>query len=366
MSTPRWDTSEGTIAPPRIKKGYQQPPIWVPFWLTKKPALRYAAKHFFLTQYSAGEDNLTLRGLREGVLSLQKDLHVLGPKLARVVPDFSNRYAPVLQTYREPFRVRPLVNCGAFKASRRQITFNATSFRIFQRPINAAEAAGTLTPDLAAIVRHIALEQLVLHELSHITVGLIRFGDVQALKGMIGVHALGELDLVADASAARIGARLEMLRAQEKGDANYASRLLQQLFVMGNYAFPAFGAPTDKPHKRQRFLGLAMMAARVHEFMRRDTPCKLERGELTVDTPLYPYFEPDGKMLVSAFAPDRILWGGGAVRVDPQLLSLTCEELDKVPFQVSVSRAAELLRAIAKFSGYPAYHAPERPLLAAG
>lgn len=293
---------------------------------------------------------MNLRELQNRVATLQNDLLHFGPRLARVLPDFSYRYAPAMRRYPRPFRVKKLSGDGAFEAARRQLTFNATSFEMFHAPIDSLQASGNLPPDIAAIARDIAVEQLVLHEISHITVGLVHFSDVKALKGLIGVSALGELDLIADVSAARIGARLEMLRAQERGSANFASRLLQQLYVMGNYAFPAFRAPADKPHKRQRFLGLAMMAARILDFMQRTPSCQLGDSELPIDTPLHPHFDADGNILISAFMPDRVIWGTAA-RVSPELLQKTCDDLDRVPFAVSVARAGILLQQIGKIKG---------------
>lgn len=292
------------------------------------------------------------RQISEVAQSLQRDLFHYGPRLGRAIPDFNVRFVPILRAYSNPFLVRKFRNDAAFRASlgRLQITFNTTSFRMFHEPIELAEQRGVIPPEMAVIAKLIATEQLIIHELTHVSVGLVHFREVQKFKGLVGVNALGELDLIADATAARICARLEMFRAQEKGGVMYASRLLQQLFVMGRFAFPAFGAPADKLHKRQRFLGLAMMTARVVEFLQR-AQCKLEEGEFAVDTPIYPHLEMDGGcILISAFSPDRVLWGG-TVQVDADLLKLTCDELDSAPFEVSVDRAAKLLRQAGQLKG---------------
>jgi hypothetical protein len=298
-----------------------------------------------------GEGFLNGRQIEKVVQTLQQDLIRFAPRLARIVPDFSSRFAPLLKTYSQPFLVRKLRSDGAFAVGPgRQITFNATSFRLFHDAIDRLERSCGIPGEMAVIAHQIAVEQLVVHELTHVSVGLVHFTDVQKFKGVVGVNALGELDLIADVTAARICARLEMFRAQEKGSMMYGSRFLQQLFVMGNFAFPAFGAPASKFHKRQRFLGLAMIAARAQNFLGRAS-CKSEDGEFAMDTPLYPHLDDAREeILISAFDPDRVLWGG-SVKVDSKLLKLTCDDLDSVPFAVSIARAGKLLHQMGRLKG---------------
>lgn len=300
-------------------------------------------------QFSRLGGDLSTRGIESVVQQLQTDLVLHGQRLSRVVPGFRKRYLPVLSRYSQPFAVRNLRSDAAFvMRPPSQLVFNAAGFRLFHAPIDASEASGELTLELATIARQIATEQLVVHELDHVTTGLITFQDVQHLKAIAGAGILGELDLIADARAARICARLEMLRAQERGIPNYASRLQQQFLVMGSFAFPAFRAPADKMHKRQRFLGIAMMAARVNGFLWND--CRLAEGALPIDTPIYPYVDLCGRILLCAFNPDRILLGN-AVEVDPKLLRQTCDDLDRVPFARSVARAGHLLEQLGPVAG---------------
>lgn len=276
---------------------------------------------------------------------LQRDLGFFGARLCRVVPGFRTHFAPVVSAYSRPFLVKRLRTGGAFRVGRPgELIFNYSGFRLFHGPIDRLESAGAIPPYEADVARSIAVEQLVVHELAHVSAGLIAFSDVQVLKALAGPNALGEDDLQADIAAAKICSRLEMLRAQEKRRPNYATRLLQQLLVMGSYALPAFGAPSDKPHKRRRFLGLAMMAARIHGFLEQGG--QLRPGELAFDIPIYPLVDPGkGQILLSTFSPQRTILGS-ATEVDRSLLNLTLHELEHVPFQVSVARAAILLREI--------------------
>ncbi|MDR6660579.1 hypothetical protein J2W51_003149 [Tardiphaga robiniae] len=281
----------------------------------------------------------------ESARALQADLIGFSPRLSRVVPDFSSRFAPLLKAYPRPFLVKKFKNDSAFTVTPRQLSFNLASVRLFHEPIDKMEHRKLMPPDIADIARHIAIEQLIVHEMTHLSVGLIRFDEVQTFKRLVGVNALGELDLIADATAARVCARLEMYRAQEKGTPNYASRLLQQIYVMGDFALPAFGAPPDKLHKRQRFLGLAMMAARLHDFLERGGRY-LAASEYPIDTPLYPYVDIDaGVVMISAFNPDRTLWGTTA-NVDASLLKTACDNLEKVAFAETVNHARQLLNQI--------------------
>jgi hypothetical protein len=283
--------------------------------------------------------------VKDTALALQNELVARGSQLSRCVPDFGSRYLPVLRKFIRPFRVEAIATDAAFEAdlNERQLTFSKASFEMFHRPINEAEAYGLIPPEIATIARQIASEQLIVHELAHIPQGIVHFEDVEALKTLVSPMVLGEFDLVADASAARLCARLEMLRAEEKGWPCFADRLVQQLYVMGEYAFKAFKAPANKPHKRQRFLGIAMMTAVAQDALSRGEPPRRTAGGFPIGTPLFPYFDQlDGSMLIFAFDPDRVVWGRPG-RVDRDLLRQTCEGLDTVSFAVSVSRAAVLL-----------------------
>lgn len=289
------------------------------------------------------EGSLNTQEILECAHNLQRDMVGFAPRLSRVVPDFRARFAPALAAYPLPFQIKKLRDDGAFAVATRQLVFNLNSFRLFHAPIDRMERQGLITADNASIARQIAIEQLIVHEMTHLTVGLINFEDVQHLKTLMGPNILGELDLIADATAARICARLEMYRAEEKRTANYAWRLQQQLFVMGNFALPAFGAPADKPHKRRRFLGLAMMTARLNDFLNQSGR-KLPAIEYPIDTPLYPYVDPaSGVMLISAFNADRTIWGKTA-NVDAGLLKLTYDEIETATFAETVNRASMLLK----------------------
>lgn len=296
--------------------------------------------------------------------NLQRDLVGFTPRLSRAVPDFRARFAPVLAAHPLPFQIKKLRDDGAFAVASRQLIFNLNSFRLFHAPIDRMERQRLIAPDNATIARQIAIEQLIIHEMTHLTIGLISFEDVQHLKTLMGPNVLGELDLIADTTAARICARLEMYRAQEKGAANYAWRLQQQLFVMGNFALPAFGAPADKPHKRRRFLGLAMMTARLNDFLNQSGR-KLPTIEYPIDTPLYPYVDPvSGIMLISAFNADRTIWGKTA-NVDIGLLKQTYHEIETATFAETVNRASILLKQTGVLRSSSAQLQPARTVVTA-
>lgn len=247
--------------------------------------------------------------VQEQAQLLQQEVAYYAPRLSRAVPGFRAQFTPLLSTYTKPFLVKALRTGAAFRLGRDgQLVFNYSSFRLFHGPIDKLEAAGKIPAYEADVARRTAVEQLIVHELVHVSLGLISFFDVQVLKALAGTNALGEDDLQADVTAAKICARLEMFRAEEKGNENYATRVLQQLFVMGSYAAPAFGAPADKPHKRQRFLGLAMMAARLHLYL--EGGGKLGIGEPPIDVPIYPLVDAgQGQVLLSIFNPQRSIWG---------------------------------------------------------
>jgi hypothetical protein len=287
------------------------------------------------------------RHLQTAVASFETDLRHHSRRLRRVVPDFRAFYQPALEVYSRPFRVARLPGDGAFAQDerRRLLTFNVAGFQLFHAPIDQLERQGAIPPEQAVIARAIANEQLVAHELVHVGQNLSHFEDVQVLKRLAGPQVLALLDVAADASAARLCARIEMLRAQEKGWTRFAWRLQQQLYVMGEFAFKAFKAPADKPHKRQRFLGLTMEAAMTNQALESKRAPRRDAGELPLGTAVFPYFETDGSLMICALDPGLVLWGRPAA-VDPDLLRLTCEEIDTAPFAVSVARAKVLLAQV--------------------
>jgi hypothetical protein len=115
----------------------------------------------------------------------------------------------------------------------------------------------------------------------------------------------------------------------------------------GRICVKAFKSPPEKPHKVSRFLGLAMMAARVHHAIESGVEAGPSVGTLDLATPLFPQFDlSNGSIIVFAFEPDRLIWASG--NVDADLLRITCSGLDKAEFAVSVARATELLRQLGR------------------
>jgi hypothetical protein len=289
------------------------------------------------------------RPIEETANRLRRDLELWGPALRKVIRDFDAGYLQTLIAYPGDFRVDLLDTDASFVTDidSRSIVFNRAGIRAFVRPINRMAKRGEISGEIADIAREIAIEQFVIHELGHCRQNLISFDDVQQVKSLAGPMVLGELDVVADARTVEVCARLEYLRADERGGLCLASRVRDQLYVMGEFAFKAFKAPLDKPHKISRFLGLTMMAARAHSALESGVVPRRLEGSIELTVPLFPQFNLDtGSMLIFAFDADRIIWSMGMV--DPTLLKLTCVELDSAPFAVSIARATELLRQLGR------------------
>ncbi|WP_315752474.1 hypothetical protein, partial [Bradyrhizobium sp. SZCCHNR30922] len=139
---------------------------------------------------------MELQRLQHIAQCLQRDLDYHSKRLARAIPGYARRFGPSLKLYPKPYLVKNLRTDAAFKLSPSgQLTFNAAGIRLFHRPIDEKEAAGLLPSDLADTARQIAVEQLIVHELDHVSTGLITFDDVQALKAIAGSNTLGEIDL---------------------------------------------------------------------------------------------------------------------------------------------------------------------------
>jgi hypothetical protein len=277
---------------------------------------------------------------------LQRDLGAWSNDLARVEPSFRRAYLPVLKQFDKPFDSQAFHGTTAafvVDRDRHQLVFNSAALEVFQRQINDMERDSLIPVEMAAVARHIAIEQFVLHELPHLTIqGIGNYEDIAPLKKLAGREALAEFDLRADFLATRVGARLEMLRAGERGWQCYASRLLQQQYVMGEFAFKAFKAPAEKPHKRQRFLGIAMATALTRNALWNARPPRKSAGGLPIGTPIMPYFDTDGLMILFKFDPEKSMWGRPRT-VDSNLLISTCAGLDERPFASSVDKAARLL-----------------------
>jgi len=296
---------------------------------------------------------MDLNELQESVEILHRDLLHHRAEITRARPDFEVRIGRYLSASK-PFEVRPLASDAAFEFTEpNHFVFNANAFAAFHKPIDELERADGIDAQAAMDARQMAIEQLVLHELAHVGIGLVHFEDVQPFKEMVGVNALAEVDVVADGTAAHICAVLETLRAGERGPTALARRYLHQLMLMGSFAFPAFHAPPDKPHKRRRFLGVTMMAARVKAHLDAGVLPDVDAGELPLYAPIYPYTGDKGDILVCAFNPDRVLWGRKA-KVDKNLLALTMDELDSSTFAVSLDRATRLLQQIGPLLCAPA------------
>lgn len=285
---------------------------------------------------------MKIEEMREGIQVLQRDLMHHRADISRSRPDFETRIGRYLSPSR-PFDVQYFQSDAAFIMDQSgAVTFNASAIEAFHQPINDAEAGNRIGKEAAESARQMAIEQLVVHELAHVGIGLTHFEDVQFFKSVVGTDALGEIDVAADGAAAHICALLEVFRADDTRPLAIAHRFLEQLVLMGTFAFPAFKSPADKPHKRRRFLGLAMMAARAQYCIETGDVPDLLRGDLPLEASIYPYCKDDGEVLICAFNPDRVLWGRTA-RVDVALLATTLDELDSADFAVSVQRATRLL-----------------------
>ena len=292
---------------------------------------------------------MDLNELQAGVEILQRDLLHHRADIGRARPDFESRIGRRLSVS-EPFQVRRLASDAAFETDKlNRFVFNANAFAAFHKPIDDLERTGGIGAEAAAVARQMAVEQLVVHELAHVGIGLVHFEDVQPFKRMVGTDVLAEIDIVADGTAAHVCALLETLRADERGSLSLPHRFLDQLTLMGNFAFPAFHAPPNKPHKRRRFLGLTMMAARVKSHLNVGSLPDVGAGELPLYAPIYPYTNCEGEVLICAFNPDRVIWGRAA-KVDKILLALTLDEIDAAPFAVSVARASKLLQQVGRLS----------------
>lgn len=190
-------------------------------------------------------------------------------------------------------------------------------------------------------VQRRCIELYVAHELRHLTQGIPYFADVQHLKFNAGSVLLGELDLIADVEAAKVLSIIQICREDRLDWHSYIKRLRDHLFIAGDVALKAFGAPLAKPHKVYRALGIAALTARLDAALRARTEvtCATARQITGV---IWPVFNKPTSMTLLALTPELKVLAPN-VTVDADELSELAEGVDEWPFQDSVARVSSIL-----------------------
>jgi len=280
-------------------------------------------------------------GVRERILEHEKALNA-------AAPGFERRF---VQPFKAIKRIEfdDLDSGAAFVLDEptRVMTFNTGHVRSLLDAImrDVDTATERLAPGEIGRLARLAIELLILHEVRHLSQGVGDYGDVQKLKA-ISEMLVGEFDLLADRDAAQAYALLRTLEEGTAKPVDYVRFFAEAIFFMGQYCFPAFKAPLNKPSKVARALGLTLMVARIARADVTETIDADHAGRLPLDTALVPEIAPDWtKLTIFAYNPDLQLV---SVAVEVDILSLygICERLDDGNFDELVEDVVRFIRTV--------------------
>lgn len=186
-----------------------------------------------------------------------------------------------------------------------------------------------------------ACESYVLHELRHVSQGMAMFAGVQEIKANAGLTVLGQIDLIADIEAARVHAAMNIGRSGNQNWNAYWWALRTNLFMMGEIAVKAFKAPSHKPHKIQRALGIAAMTSRLDRALA--SGVKFEPNlKLPPDAIIWPAFTDGTGITILTIWPDIGVLHSG-VATDPVEFEALAADVDVRPFEDTIAKIGALL-----------------------
>lgn len=267
---------------------------------------------------------------------LWRDVLLYQPLFERHLPIQIGRFVAALGRLPDPITVESLTGADAesafkFEPATGELILNLDGILSVLRLIQAS----TRNRHYRRALCKISVEQQIFHELYHFATDLVRHTDASWLS-QNAPEKLGEIDLRADVFAATAGALLERFRRSPDPDFEYYEAFYQQLVVMLEFALPIFGAPSEKLHKQQRFLGLALMAAGLKHMLESR---KANSFTSTIfETPLWPIWTDDrNEFAILALAPDPVFFISPTA-VDPNILGELLDNLDHHPVGTIVDK----------------------------
>lgn len=276
------------------------------------------------------------------------DLHDCRVGARRLVPDIEKKLLSILGQFPRGFEAGDTKGSGAILLDRGVIVLDRGAIEMMWETISSlGEDAET---EAALLVR--AIELFAVHETLHISQGIARIDDVQLIKRVAPLDVLGQLDLVADHDAARFVAALHVARGGGEGRQRYLEELLTTQVMINQVAPQTFKAPADKPHKRHRFLGIALHAALLHRLLSTGRWMEFEERHFSLDEPIYPFVGVEVGQIVLT----RIGSVSGPVvtiiQVLPSFLKELMDGLDTEKFATSFARVAKVIENIPFLADY--------------
>lgn len=291
---------------------------------------------------SNGDEAPLLKGAQAVLDHFLVDLHEFHPTVRRFVPDLDAKLVKVLNRYPQGFRIGSVRANGAFLADQRHglITLDKGAIIALAKTLKKLFPGANDLDTEAMLFR--AVEVYAVHEALHIEQGLSRFADVQKVKLVGPRDLLGQFDLLADHDAARFVAALAVARMGRARRVSFLHELLLTESMVNAIAPQTFKAPPDKPHKRHRFLGIALHVALLNHLLIRNSWEQFEKRNFSLDTPLYPYVSlDDGQVILTGMGVSPKLIGSAHAPTD--FLRTVLDGLDSEPFHHSVQRAEVIL-----------------------
>jgi hypothetical protein len=276
--------------------------------------------------------------------SLRRRVLRYGKAFERIAPGFNQRFViPFKEIKRIEFK--EITSGAAFEIEDGFMTMNTGHIRglLLEIVTDVDNSPHQLQESEIGRLVRLAIELFILHEVRHLSQGVDEYESVQKLK-IIAEKLVGQFDLIADRDAAHAYALLRGAEKKKSNFGDYIRHFGEALFFMGQFCFPAFKTPLNKPHKVARALGLTMMLARIALAQTLGYDAK-RANSMPLDTALMPEIAPDwAKITIFAFNPDLHLVAI-AVEVDPIMLESICERLDDGNFEYLLVDVIKLIRS---------------------
>jgi hypothetical protein len=271
--------------------------------------------------------------------NLQRELGLHSRDIENIYPG-GRRFLAGLEQFPKSFIVREFDESNseaAFIANTvtGQLEFNINPLHGVYRLIARRIGSKQLRRELVQC----AVENFMVHEFYHAASRLTDHSDARLISRLASPDELAVIDLYADIFAAKCCSILACHRKGGSISELYYSEMLQQLIVGLEFWVPLVKAPPEKPHKQKRFMGAALMAARL-------AYAPADDG-LPLDTPLWPWFNLEsGELLIMAWEPDPTVWAKAIMNVE--VLRDLSANIDSRPAAITIEAARRILISLGK------------------
>ncbi len=232
---------------------------------------------------------------------------------------------------------------GAFRIhpQTREIEFNLSPFRLLVEEVRKK----ICDPRERFEIMVEGVRQFVFHEVYHLTrQNFVLHSEAQAISHAASPNFLAMMDLAADIFAAKCGAMVECRKLGDNTESGYLDALYRKLLISLDFWVPRMKAPASKVHKRMRFWGHALMAARILSALDPNADA-IDEG-LGLDVPLFPIvdFERE-QILIFAISPEPVLWIA-PTRINLELVQDIISNFERRSAIDTIERTVVILKSV--------------------